>query len=450
MTGRVTPGSTARRGGRQIGVDVAVAVERGPARRPLRLGLRVTPALLLAAVIVAVGVGATVVRPLAPALDVSADAARWFPDQVLARIESYATPRRAVGLVLLAATTAVPVLVAATARGRRGVDRLVRVVRRPVPAGAAVAVAVTVAVYLARLPFVFWSSFVHDGQWGLRTQGFGGWARDWALAVGTEVLGAALIGAGAVMVLRRWPDRAGRVGGLLAVALLVVLVWLRPLAWEPLRFDFRPLGEGPVRAEVERVLAAAGEQVDEIRVADASRRSTRQNAYVSGLGPTRHVVLYDTLLEGRTPQEVGVILAHELGHRQAGDIWRGTAAGAAGTIVVSGLLAAFLRWRVRTGRQRTLADPRGVAAAMALLAVLQVASLPVQQYLSRRAEAAADLAALRIADAPDVYVGMQQGLVEANLTDPDPPGWSRLLWGSHPAPVDRLAMARAYAEGHLR
>lgn len=399
-----------------------------------------------AAAVATAGVVAQVVRPLAPSVGPAPPAASFFDAAFLERAAAYRGPLRVAGATQLAISLAVPVLVAATPAGRRLAVRLARLAGpdRPARAAALVAVAVVVATSVARLPLSFWAGYVHEGEWGFRTQGLGGWARDWVVGHGPAWLAAAVLaGAATALYLRLprvWPVAIG-LGG---AALSAVLIVGAPLVLEPLEFRFSPLPPGPVRDEVERVLDHAGADVDTILVADASRRTTKENAYVSGLGPTRRVVLYDTLIANRPVDEIGQILAHELGHDRNGDLFRYALLSGTGAVVATYGLAAVLALRSRRTPWTKLADPRAVVAVIAALAVAQAVTLPLANWISRRAEAAADAAALEYTDDPETFVVMQQAIAVANLSEPDPPRWVQFLWGSHPSAVERIGLGLAW------
>lgn len=428
-------------------VDVADRVQQpAPARRrpgPLPL------AHALAAAVVVAGIVAQVARPLAPDLGGAPPPSQWFDAAHLEQVRAYRDPLYAVGLAALALRLAVPSLAAFTRTGRRLVDAIVRRVgqRRVGRAAAAVVLAVVVATDVLVLPLSFWASYLHEGAFGFRTQGIGGWIYDWAVAtVPAWLLVAGLAAAGyalAQRLPRAWPPLAG----LSAAALTAVIVFAAPFVVELLTFRTEPVPEGALRDEVRRVLERSGEPIDEIVQADASRRTTKRNAYISGLAASRRVVLYDTLVNAHPPPEVGVILAHEIGHAQHRDLLRGTLFASAGVVLACYLLAAVARWRARAGHQAGLADPRAAAVMLAVVVLASAVTLPVQNAASRRAEAAADLAALRITGAPSVYVQVQEGLARANLSDPRPPRWVRHLWSTHPAPTARLEMGRRWPLG---
>ncbi len=413
---------------------------------------RVTPRAVVvghvaAGVVVAVGVAAQIARPLAPEYPVP-EAASVFDAQQLARAEAYRAPLRWAGLASMAVRAGVPLLVVLTPVGRRAIEAVGRRTggrRRPALTAAAVAVGVGMAVELLRLPLSFWVGFVHEGDWGFRTQGLGGWVsdllRNWL--IGSAAV--AVLASGAVLLVRRLPRAWMPVGALLAAGASVLLIFVAPRVLEPLEFRLTPLPEGPVRAEVQRVLAAAEIEVSEILVADASRRTTKQNAYVSGLGATRRVVLYDTLVEGQTPEQIGLILAHELGHDGNGDIERNALFAAAGAVAGTYALGGLMWLRRRRGLVAGT-SPRAVAVAVVAVLLVDLASIPVQTWLSRRAEAAADHAALELTSQPEVFVAAQEELALANLADPAPPRWAYLLWWTHPSTMERIGMGLGWVD----
>lgn len=412
---------------------------------PRRPELRERALHLVAGLAVLVGVLATVLRPLVPDLGPPADPTRWFGPDYLARAAEYRHPRYVAAGLALALRIAVPCLVAFTPAGRRLVGRIVdRLGGRRVAAPVTVVLMVVVVTDLLVLPIAFWMGYVHDGLYGFRNQGPGGWARDWLVSTGPPWALVALLTAGGWWLAGRFPRTWPAVGGLGAAALLVVVVGASPLLLEPLEHRTTPLAAGQVRDAVEAVIDRSGHDVSEIVVADASRRSIRQNAYVSGLGATRRIVLYDTLVQGQSPAVVAQVVAHEIAHDRHGDVVRGTLLGAAGIILAAYALKGVLAWRVARARQGDETDPRSAAVALAVVVVIIVAAYPVQNLVSREYEAAADLGALEITRDPATYREQRLAMTRANLADPSPPLLVRLLWSSHPSAVERLEMGEQW------
>ena len=189
--------------------------------------------------------------------------------------------------------------------------------------------------------------------------------------------------------------------------------------------------------------------VRDVLVADASRRTRAVNAYVSGLGPTRRIVVYDTLLREAPPAEVVSVVAHELGHAKDRDVLTGTLIGALGAAPRWSRCTCSARWTACCAPAGVDVDRRaaGVRAAARRGAVAGLVSAPAQALVSRRIEARADAHALALTGDPATFEAMQRRLSTVNLADPDPPRWEYLFGASHPSTVERMAAARAYARG---
>lgn len=400
-----------------------------------------------AVAVVALGLAVNLWRPLAPEIGPLRDAQRWFDGAHLARVDAYQDPRYAVALGALLVRLGVVLAAAFSAPGRRLVRRVVDRIGdgRPGRAAAAVIVAVLVAADLAVLPLSFWSGFVHEGAFGFRTQGLAGWAGDWLVARIPAWLAAAALAAAGYTLVRRLPRAWPAVAGLSGAVLTAVLVFAAPYVLEPLWFDTEPLPPGDVRTAVAEVLGGSGEPINQLLVADASRRTRKHNAYISGLGASRRVVLYDTLVADRPADEIAMIVAHELGHQRNADLGRGTLLGGAGTVAGAFALALLVRWRARRGRQQGQADPTAAAVLLAGVLVLTLVTVPLQAAVSRRAEAAADHASLELTGDRATYLDMHLQLATENLGDPAPPTWVRLLWSTHPTSVERLTMGERWS-----
>jgi STE24 endopeptidase len=238
--------------------------------------------------VLAIGVLAQLVRPLAPDLGPVPDPSGWFDPALLRRIDAYAMPLRVAALVGLAVDLVVPLVIACTPPGRRLVGRIVAVVgsRRVVRAAAAVVVAVVLLTGLARLPLGWWA-YRHATAFGLSTQSPAGWFGDWAITRAIELAVAIGLALAGYALLRRRPRDWYLIAAPLGVVVIAAAVLVTPLVIEPLRFDFAPLPDGALRDRLEEVLAADGRVRADLLVADASRRTVTQNAYVSGLSGTR-------------------------------------------------------------------------------------------------------------------------------------------------------------------
>jgi STE24 endopeptidase len=367
------------------------------------------------------------------------DARDYFAASDLARIEDYRGVSRPLFLARLAVELAVLGLLVwkagalARAAGRAGRGRL--------RTGVLVGVAVVLTVFAAGLPFAA-VTHVRRRDFGLTEQGWAGWLRDQAVSVGVEAALVALGVAGALWLAGRLGPRWWVAGGPALVAVAVLFIVAQPLVVQPLFNRFEPLEDARLAERVETLAADMGVDVDEVQVADASRRTTTANAYVAGLGSTRRVVLYDTLLDGRfTEGEVLSVTAHELAHVERRHLWRGLAWFA--LFALPGVV--LLAWV--TERRGGLGLPRLVPLGLAVVFVYVLVTQPLANAVSRRYEAEADWLALEATADPESAVGLEQRFVVTSLSDPEPPTWVTAWLGTHPPPLDRIAMAEAYRAG---
>jgi STE24 endopeptidase len=298
------------------------------------------------------------------------------------------------------------------------------------------------------LPFAAWRHTVVV-KYGISTQSWGAWTVDllkgWA--VGAVIGMIALLGFYTVAhYAPRWWWAFAAPG---AAALVVLLSFVLPVLVEPVFNKFTPMADGPLRTTLVELAARDGVPVKDVLVADASRRTRAVNAYVSGLGPTRRIVVYDTMLTEATPDEVVSVAAHELGHAKDDDVLIGTIQGALGAAVA--VIALYLLgswgWLLRRGDVVSFGEPRAIGLMLAVVAVAGLVFGPAQALVSRRIEARADAHALALTADPETFEAMQRRLGTVNLSDPDPPTWEYLMSSSHPSTVERMAAARAYARG---
>ena len=235
-----------------------------------------------------------------------------------------------------------------------------------------------------------------------------------------------------------------------AAALTVLLTFVFPVLVEPVFNKFTPMEPGPLRQDLVAMAQRDGVPVKDVLVADASRRTTALNAYVSGLGPTRRIVVYDTLLRDAPPAEVEAVVAHELGHAKDNDVLTGTLLGALGS--AAAVIAVYLlgSWTglLRRAGVDSVTDPRSIALLLAVAALAGLVATPVQNLVSRRVEARADHHALLLTGDAATAEAMEQRLAVTNLADVDPNRFEYWMFATHPSTVERMAAARYF--GRLR
>jgi STE24 endopeptidase len=367
------------------------------------------------------------------------DLRTYFSAEEIERGRRYARPQVALGAARATVDLAALVLLV-----KRPPQVLARRTSRPALAGGVAAAGMAVGLSLPSLPLAAVAR-KRSIDVGLVTQSWRGWALDLVKADAIQAVLAGAAGGAVVGATRRYrehwwlPAAAGSVlfGSLLAA--------LAPVVLDPLFNDFTPLPEGQTRTDVLELAAAAGVKVGEVYSVDASRRTTAANAYVTGLGPTKRVVLFDTLLDRYGRDEIRVVVAHELSHVRHRDVPRGIAYA---TLVAPAAARAVqqLSW--------TLAPEQGTAAALPALALAAVAvSAPVGLIgngLSRALERRADSYSLKLSEAAEAFISFERAIALQNVADLDPPKWLTRLMATHPATAERIGIAVAYQQAVSR
>jgi STE24 endopeptidase len=275
---------------------------------------------------------------------------------------------------------------------------------------------------------------------GLVTQSWSGYARDAAVSWG---IGAVIAGTGAaagLALIRRFPRRWWIPGSAVVVAFGVVTIYAGPVVLDPLFNTFKPLPAGQARSDVLELAGKAGVDVGQVYEIDASRRTTAANAYVTGLGHTKRVVLYDTLLENFSRDELRLVVAHELGHVHYDDVQWGLLYLA---IVAPFGMLAVARLTSRLAPQDTAGQPAMLPALALSVTIMSTAITTVSNQYSRAIEARADAFALQSTNEPDPFISFEQRITLRNLSDPDPPGWVTFLLATHPPAIERIGLGVA-------
>jgi STE24 endopeptidase len=381
--------------------------------------------------------------------------AAFTEDEVRACVD-FAKPRQRWGLAAYGTDLLVLAALALTGPGRAVVAAAAGLAGGWAPGQVVLAIVAVQALRAAAgLPFSL-RAFGQDRRAGLATQRLGGFLRDWAKARAVGLV-LVVLPLGALVLGARWqPPGWPLVAAAATVLLVLALTVAGPVLIEPLFNRFRPLDPGPLRARLLELATAMEVPVRDVLVSDASRRTTRVNAYVSGLGRTRRVVVYDTLLAGTSADpagaadEVALVAAHELAHVRHRDVLWGTV-GSAALAAVSVLavvalldLEAVRRLFAVTG----LGDPL-VAPGLLLLGMLGgLLAAPVASAISRWAEARADWVALEVTRDPATAVAVERRLALENRADLRPNRLLLAMFASHPPTMARIAQAWLWAERH--
>jgi STE24 endopeptidase len=245
--------------------------------------------------------------------------------------------------------------------------------------------------------------------------------------------------------LRVFPDWWWLIGGIFYLFFVIVLSNLAPVAIMPLFNKFIPLENDELRDRMLRLAERTGARVRGIYTMDFSRRTKAANAFVTGIGNTRRIVLGDTLTQHYTSDEIEVVMAHELGHHVHGDIWRAILFDS--VITLAGLFLANLV--LQAGISAFGFNSVGDVAAFPLFALVMVGfsliTMPLTNAYSRARENAADKYALEITGNVSSFISSMKKLANQNLADADPPAWAIWLFYTHPPIGQRVKRGEEYA-----
>ncbi len=405
---------------------------------------RVGLPLAVGIAVVAAGAATFALRPRSELIEPAPVAATdYFSASELNRIHDYRDVQRLLGIGGLVVSAGALALIALRPprRLRRALERGAG---RPILVAAAAGGALSVVLVVVELPLSVVSE-QRARDFGLSTQDWGGWISDLAKSTGIGIVFAGIGGALLMALIRRFPRSWWAVGAVAVVVLSAVFVSYGPVILDPIFNKFTALPDSPIRSEVLALARKDGVDVGQVYRVDASRRTTGANAYVNGIGHTKRVVLYDNLLKDFAPDQVQSVVAHELGHVKHRDVPRGllwlAIVAPAGMLVIQRL----------TERLTPPDDRRGPAvlpaAALSIAVVSFVLNIP-GNALSRQVEQAADGHALHLDGDTAAFIAVERKLAVQNLSDPDPPDWLQLVFGTHPKTVERIGYALTWARNH--
>ncbi|MGC2332029.1 MAG: M48 family metallopeptidase [Candidatus Acidiferrales bacterium] len=296
-----------------------------------------------------------------------------------------------------------------------------------------------------------------DRAYGLSVQGWGSWAWDWTKSELASVLAAIVLVYILYAVIRKSPRRWWFYFWVASLPLGLALVFLQPLVIDPMFYKFEPLAQKDpaLTASLEKMVQRAGENIPPERIfwMGASEKSTELNAYVTGFGASKRIVVWDTTIAKMTTPEIVLVAGHEMGHYVLHHIQKGIVLGAIFLLILFYLGDRSMGWVLgRWGQKwwiRGIDDWASLPVLLLLLSIFSFAATPITSAVSRYFEHQADQYGLEVAhglipDSGQVAAQAFEVLGKVDLSDPAPNPVDVFLFYSHPPIAERIHFALTY------
>ena len=309
----------------------------------------------------------------------------------------------------------------------------------------------TLVMWVADLPWDYYTGFVREHQYGLSNLSLGGWLGERATGLLPSLLLGSLVGSLLYMGIRRFPQRWWVVAGIATPFFMLGLMLIAPVFIAPLFNHYTPLTDAKVRDPILAMARANGVPADNVYQFDASKQTKRISANVSGALGTIRVSLNDNLLHRSTPESIQAVMGHELGHYVLNHVYKGTISYS--LVIIAGF--AFVHWffgvvQRRWGAAwgvRGIDDFAGLPLFAFCFGLFMLLATPVTNSITRTTEAEADIFGLNAARQPDGFAQAALQLSEYRKLAPGP--WEEVLFFDHPSGHSRILMAMRWKAEQL-
>jgi len=297
---------------------------------------------------------------------------------------------------------------------------------------------------LIEFPFEIYSGHLIEKRFGLSKVSLISWLYDWLK--GTLIQSVLLVAIVSVIywLLRSQPDLWWLWAAIGATVLVIIMMALVPVLLLPLFYKFEPIPEGELKDRLFALADQIGTHVQGIYVWHLGDKTTKANAAVTGWGRTRRIIISDTLIESNSPEEIEVVMAHELGHHVRWDVWKMMFVSAILIFVSFFAIDLALDAWIDSLGLRGISDIAGLPLVLIVGAGVSLLALPVSNWLSRSAESAADLYALNLTGMRDQFISAMDKLGDQNLAQKKPNAFVEFVFHSHPSIQHRIDNARAW------
>jgi len=304
--------------------------------------------------------------------------------------------------------------------------------RIPIILAAALFALFSIILFLIILPLQYYREFVVDHRFALSNQAPPAWfvdvLKDRAISLIINTLGLTTIYALIIYLPKHWWIAAAAI----FILFIIIASFISPVIIDPLFYKFSVLEDKQLTNEIIKITQKAGISIGSILVADTSKKTNRVNAYFTGVGKTKRIVIYDNLLNQYTKKEVLSVIAHEVGHWKYKHIVKNIAMGAAGIIILF-----FIMYLLKSGLQPG-ASVKLVLILFILFGLISYITMPLQNFVSRYFERQADKIAVELIADPQTQLLMLEKLARSNLANVKPNNIVKYLIYSHPPIMERI------------
>ncbi len=293
---------------------------------------------------------------------------------------------------------------------------------------------------LIKFPMDYYADFVVEHRFSLSNQSFLRWfSRKLKGAIVGGIIGVVVLMAFYFLLVNS-PGLWWLLFAVFFFLFQVVVAQLFPALILPLFYKLKPLDEEELKSRLQKLVGRFGYRMSGVFSFDLSRETKKANAAMTGLGRTRKIIISDTLLESFSPDEIEVVMAHELGHLVKHHMMKG--------IILSGIVSTvgfFIVARLYSAYAGAIGVPIYGLAALPFLALLLVAlgiiAMPIGNFFSRRIEHEADRFALSTTGKVEDFIGTMRKLGRLNLSPENPPAWIEKIFFNHPSIGARIRYA---------
>ena len=303
-------------------------------------------------------------------------------------------------------------------------------------------------VFLANLPLDYYSDFLRPHTYGLSSQAVGKWLHDEFVSLGLTLVGGALFLWIPFLLLRRAPKRWWLYTWFASIPLVVFLGFIEPVWIEPLFNDFGPMHDKALEMRILKLAGRAGIEGANVYEVNKSVDTKELNAYVTGIGSTKRIVLWDTTLKEFTPDEVAMVMSHEMGHYALGHVWKGLIYQCGVLFLGFWFVHVSVGWMLRRYRARSRVDDPGDIASLPLFILLFSVTAfvltPPLLAVSRHYEHEADRFGLEMTHDNHSCAIVFVKFIEHDLSYPSPSPLIQFFRASHPSAADRINFCNTY------